>query len=69
MANLRKIAEVTATSAEATVTAKVYRDAKWNEYRVRFYFNGQLNPEADYFTTDKQDALDTANSIKVKEVK
>lgn len=38
----------------------IYRDAEWDEYRVRFYINGKHQKDADYHTTDKQDAYDTA---------
>jgi len=40
--------------------AKVYRDSEFNEYRVRLYIQGKLNEPADYFTGDKDDAIDTA---------
>jgi hypothetical protein len=39
---------------------KIYRDAEFNEYRVRVYPNGQLHAAADYFTADKADAIDSA---------
>jgi hypothetical protein len=39
---------------------KVYRSAATDEYIVRFYANGIHMDASDYFTTDKQDALDTA---------
>lgn len=44
-------------------TAKVYRDAEWNEYRTRFYVDGILNVNADAFTPDKAEALQSAQSI------
>ena len=40
--------------------AKVYRDADWNEYRVKFYRNGMYQEGADYHTDDRDDALGTA---------
>jgi len=40
--------------------ARVYRDTGWDEYRVRFYYAGVHRPEADYFTTCRDDALSTA---------
>lgn len=43
--------------------AKVYRDAEWNEYHTRFYVDGVINADADAFTTDKADALQSAQSI------
>ncbi len=42
------------------VKAVVYRDAEWEEFRVRLYEDGKLNEAADYFTDDKEDARDTA---------
>lgn len=65
MSKLKKIAQ---TDIINGLQAKVYRDAEWNEYRVRFYFDGQLNAEADYFTGDKQDALMTATNTVAKQL-
>lgn len=42
--------------------ARVYRDADWSEYRLRFYPGGVLREEADYFTDDKDDAIGSAVS-------
>ena len=42
--------------------AKVYRNADFDEYEVRFSVKGEDLPDADYFTNDKQDAIDTAVS-------
>ena len=39
---------------------KVYWSAEYREYCARLYVNGALYSPADYFTGDKQDALDTA---------
>lgn len=41
-------------------TAKVYRNAEWGEYQVKFYQDGDYLPDADYHTDDKADALSTA---------
>ena len=41
-------------------TAKVYRDSDYDEYRVRLYVSGALDAAADYFTSDKADAIETA---------
>ena len=41
-------------------TAKVYRDSDYDEFRVRLYINGTLNAAADYHTSDKADAIETA---------
>lgn len=40
--------------------AKVYRDSDWEEYCVTFYANGSKLANADYHTSDKADAIDTA---------
>lgn len=56
MSPRRKIAAFTVEAR----TAKVYRDAEWNEYRVCFYLNGTKQLNADYHTPDKPDALATA---------
>lgn len=41
--------------------ARIYRDAEWNEYRVRFYLQSHYFGEScDYHTDDRQDAKDTA---------
>ena len=40
--------------------AKIYRDAEWNEYRVKFYINGAYQENADFHTDSKRDAFDTA---------
>ncbi|MGC3025850.1 hypothetical protein ACPUER_11970 [Burkholderia sp. DN3021] len=37
-------------------TVKVYRDSEWNEYVVCVVGN----PDADYFTNDRADAIATA---------
>lgn len=50
------------------VHAVVRRDAKWDEYVVEFCFLDKVygryahRPQADYRTSDKQDALDTAKT-------
>ena len=56
----RKIYEV----SHENITAKVYRDSEWNEFRVRFYFDGILNEDADYFCADKQEAIQNADTVK-----
>lgn len=47
-------------SVGGVLMAKVYRDAEWNEYRVKFYRDGRHQSNADMHTDDKQDAIDTA---------
>jgi hypothetical protein len=51
------------SNTDGTRLAKIYRDIDWNEYRVKFYFNGRYNPDADYHTDDYGDALGTAKKI------
>ena len=53
---LRKISQATCR----TRVAKVYRDAEWDQYVVRFTVGTTRLPGADYFTHDKRDALETA---------
>lgn len=57
---LRKLTSFSSTSGQYR-TATVYRDAEWDEYRVRFYREGVYQEGADYHTDDKQDAMDTAS--------
>ena len=40
--------------------AKIHKDTKTGEYRVRLYENGTAVIEADYFTDDRMDAENTA---------
>jgi len=47
---------------EGQRAVKVYKNVEWNEYVVQFYEGGHRNPEADYHTDDKQDAIDSAAS-------
>jgi hypothetical protein len=42
--------------------ARVFRDAEWQEWRVKFYQAGQHLAEADYHSDDKGDAQFTARS-------
>jgi hypothetical protein len=55
---LRKIITLQAGPDHVTV----YRDSEWDEYRVRFYYDGKLHEPADYHDDDKQSAMDTAAS-------
>lgn len=45
------------------LAAKVYRDAEWQEYRVKFFRNGKHQEGADYHTDDKADAQFTARAF------
>ena len=59
----RKIHQIDHTTAMGTVhTVKVYRDAEYNEYVVK-QWSGDVLQDSEYFTSDKKDALDTANWI------
>jgi len=43
--------------------AKVYFDTELAEYRVKFYRHAEyIGAQADYFTSDKQDAIATART-------
>jgi len=56
---MRKIHEVTGPKG----TAKIYRDAEWQEYRVKFFTpEGEHLKEADHHTDDKGDAKQTAET-------
>ena len=60
---LRKVSAITNTVNGEVRVAITYRDAEWQEYRVKFYRDGVYQVEADYHDTDKQSALDTATSF------
>lgn len=53
---LKKIAEF----GDADKGAGVYRDKDYSEYRVVYIADGEHLNKADYHTSDKQEALDTA---------
>ena len=57
---LRKVA--TFRDEREKLSAEVYRDADWDEYRVKFFRNGALMEGADYHTGEKPDALSTART-------
>ena len=45
-------------------TAKIYKDSDTQEFVVRYTDqNGEIHPEADYFTNDKADAIATAEYV------
>lgn len=44
-------------------TCKIYRDSVWCEYVVRYYLDGALIEECDYFTDDVNDAISTAHHM------
>lgn len=41
-------------------TVKVYYDSNYDEYVARLYMDGALYAPADYFTDDRDDAIETA---------
>ncbi len=59
MSTLRKVKAF----ATPILGATVYRDAEWDEYRVKFFRDGVYQSKADYHTDDKEDALSTARSF------
>lgn len=51
-----------------TVMVKVYRDSEWDEYSCVLFIDGIKQREAtNYYTTDKEDALNTANAMMLRE--
>ena len=54
---LRKIATI---AYNCPLVVHVYRDAEWDEYRVRVEGSGQ---HADYHTDSKTDAMQTARCL------
>lgn len=51
------------TVLEGTSKVKIYYHSDVSEYQCRLYLLGVLAPAHDYFTDDKQDALDTASAM------
>lgn len=41
------------------------RKNEWGEYVVKAYKDGKRYPDADYFTDDKTDALETLKALRV----
>lgn len=65
---MRLLETITGTSTDTvgnihSFVTKVYRDAEWNEWRVKFFINGIHQVNADYHTNDKADAQATARSM------
>jgi hypothetical protein len=52
-----------ASDSEGALGYKVYLDRDWGEYVVKFYVNGRYQPEEDYHTDDKNDAMSTAQQF------
>lgn len=42
---------------------KVYRDVEWDEYVARLFLDAKPIPASDYFTDDKDDALEAAAAM------
>lgn len=49
------------TKSGTVHTAKVYRSPEYNEWIVKFSVDNHILRKSDYFASDKQDAVDTAN--------
>lgn len=58
---LRKIESI--SNEKELLKAGVYRDAEWQEYRVKFHRQGIYQENADYHTDDKSDAQHMARSF------
>lgn len=43
--------------------AKIYKDSGTNEFVVKFFINDKHKENADYFTDDKEDAVNTATNM------
>jgi hypothetical protein len=64
---MRKIESITTiikdnSNATNVFIAKLYRDAEWQEWRVKFYMNSVHLIDADYHTNKKLDAQGMARS-------
>ena len=42
--------------------ADIYYSSEFDEYVVKFWYAGDCNDDADYYTGDREDAFDTANN-------
>lgn len=63
MAN-RIIATASEPNGRKTI---IRRDSEWNQYIVQFFRGDEYLSKADYYTSCKQDAFDTANYFRTKE--
>lgn len=43
--------------------AKIYKDTDWQEYRTKYYQNGNYLTDCDSFADTKQEAIETANYL------
>lgn len=57
---MRKIATTTKIK---TIVANIYRDADTDEYAVKLFVDGKHYEPADYFTSDREDAINTADAM------
>lgn len=57
--------KIHATRVSKRCAVNIYWSAEWNEYVVKQIVDGRIQsgPGSGYFTTDKQDARDTAAVI------
>ncbi|MCC7570673.1 hypothetical protein KO465_04955 [Candidatus Micrarchaeota archaeon] len=46
---------------------KVFYSRDWQEYQCKLYINGILQKGATYYTSDEQDAVDTAHKMLTEE--
>ena len=44
----------------------IRRDSEWNQYIVQFFRGDEYLSKADYYTSCKQDAFDTAHHFRSK---
>lgn len=57
---MRKIKEFNDNNG---IVVKVYYNNEWCEYVARLFIDGDEHVDSSYHTDDKQDALDTAESM------
>lgn len=48
-------------------SADIYYSSEFDEYVVKFWYAGDCNDDADYYTDDRKDAFDTANNWAIPE--
>lgn len=44
------------------ITYKVFRNTEYDEYTTKYYVDGKKYEDGDYFTSEKQDAIDTGEA-------
>lgn len=55
---MKKVAE----GSFENISYKVFRNTEYNEYVTKYYVDGKKYDDGDYFTSDKQDAINTGES-------